>query len=130
DLTAAAEVLGLDADALRAQMRGGSAAGGNGARAETAGRATPADAGVGAAGTPVANGSADADECRALFEKMRSGGGPQALTDAERTQLRACRGQMDGPAARGSGDERTGFVFVTANGQLEARRVVLGVNDW
>src|SRR5690606_5718076 len=79
---------------------------------------------------PVANGSADADECRALLEKMRSGGGPQALTDAERTQLRACRGQMGGPAARGSGDERTGVVFVTANGQLEARRVVLGVNDW
>lgn len=128
DLTAAAEVLGLDAEALRAQMRGGNAAGGNGARAETAGRATPAVAG--AAGAPAANGSADADECRALVEKMRSGGGPQALTDAERTQLRACRGQMGGPAARGSGDARTGFVFVTADGKLEARRVVLGVNDW
>ncbi len=124
DLTAAAEVLGLDAEALRAQMRGG-AAGGNGARAETAGAARPADAAA-----PAAAGSADADECRALFEKMRAGGGPQALTEAERTQLRACRGQMGGAGRSGSSEARTGFVFVTSNGVIEARRVVLGVNDW
>ncbi len=154
DLATAAEVLGLDVEAVREQMRGGMAANGstgNGARAETAQRATPAGSpgsqvaqerergaqpaspeGPGAA--PVAAGSVDDDECAALMEKMRRGGGPQALTEAERTRLRSCRAQTGGAMAqtgRGSaGDIRPGFVFVINNGTIEARRVMLGVNDW
>jgi len=153
DLATAAEVLGLDVEAVREQMRGGAAANGsagNGARGGTQ-RATPAGSpgsqvaqerergaqpanpeGPGA--VPVAAGSVDADECTALMDKMRRGGGPQALTEAERTRLRSCRTQTGGAMAqtgRGSaGDVRPGFVFVTNNGNIEARRVMLGVNDW
>ena len=122
DMIAAAEVLGLDPEALRQQMRPASS-----------GDAAPADAATpdddGAARTELA-----ADECRGLLEKMRAGGGPQALTDAERAQLRACRGQIGGELAltgRGSGgDVRPGIVFVSVEGRIEPRRVMLGVNDW
>lgn len=142
DLAAAAEVLGLDVDAVRQQMRGGAAP--NGSRADNAQPATPAatqqrERGAQSAADPAASapptaGSADADECAALLEKMRAAGGPQALTEAERTQLRACRGRSGGAMAqtgRGStGDVRPGFVFVSTPGGIEARRVMLGVNDW
>ena len=150
DMIAAAEVLGLDADALREQMRAGArgptaarggnapaaAPGQNGGRATTdavAGRAT-AD---GASGPPAAS-AASAEECAGLIEKMRTAGGPQALSDAERAQLRACRAAMSGDGAAGlaqtgrgsDGDVRPGIVFVSNDGTIEPRRVMLGVNDW
>lgn len=34
------------------------------------------------------------------------------------------------PAGPGTSDARPGFVFVSSNGRIEPRRVMLGVNDW
>lgn len=123
DMIAAAEVLGLDPEALRQQMR--PASGGESSRPEVA--AEPEDNGA-------ARAELAADECRGLLDKMRAAGGPQALTDAERAQLRTCRNQIGDELAvtgRGSGgDVRPGIVFVSVEGRTEPRRVMLGVNDW
>lgn len=103
DLAAAAEVLGLDVEAVRAQMRGG-AAPANGARADGAQRAAPA----GVAGPQGADGR----------ERGAGTAGP-AGPGARR------------PMAAGAGsDARQGFVFIAGSNGIEARRVTLGVNDW
>ena len=139
DLIAAAEVLGLDPDAVRTQVRGGNGGGEQAAPAERRGGA------AGDSSAPPSNSAApnsaapDAEECRGLVAKMRSAGGAQSLSDAERAQLRGCRSQLarggggdgGGETGRGSsGDVRPGIVFVSKDGTIEPRRVMLGVNDW
>ena len=138
DVIAAAEILGLDPEAVRAQMRGGrqvamAQPGAANAAATDSPRANePADA------PAAANGAPDAEECRGLLAKMRTSGGAQALSEAERAQLPACRalvgrgsGQAQTQAPRnGDSDVRPGIVFVSKDGVIEPRRVMLGVNDW
>ncbi len=135
DSRAAAAVVGLDESDLQAAMRPASAPAAAGA--ETAqGGAPGAPAAVAAAPT--------SDECSALFQKMRSGGGPDALSADERTQLGACRQQFaggrsgtrrggsarDGSGAGTLGETRPALVFVETPRGAEPQRVVLGLNDW
>jgi HlyD family secretion protein len=148
DVIAAAEVLGLDAEAVRAQVRGGNggAGGPQVAMAQPGGApGSPQQSAAQPAGTRGDNGvtpaapagaTADAEECRGLAAKMRSAGGVQGLSEGERAQLRNCRAQFGRgaqaePTGPGSaGDVRPGIVFVSNNGTIEPRRVTLGVNDW
>lgn len=134
ELIAAAEVLGLDPDAVRTQVRGGNGGNGQPAQGQPDGNT---EAPVAGSSTPAAGAAPDAEECRGLIAKMRSAGGAQSLSDAERAQLRGCRSQLarggdgGGETGRGSsGDVRSGIVFVSRNGTIEPRRVMLGVNDW
>ena len=108
DLVAAAEVLGLDIDAVRQQMRGGP-------QGQNAGPAAPGDA-------PAANGARAEGAQRAA---------PTATPGPQDSQMRG-RGarRFAAPAGPGTSDARPGFVFVSSNGRIEPRRVMLGVNDW
>ncbi len=135
DAVAAGEIFGIDEETIRAAMRPpGAAQAGNGG-------ATPA--------------GAQSDDCAALTEKVRGGGGFNSLTEAEREKLRACMPQQQnqggnageagsggaqrsfGQAAgrggrgnRGAQQIRTGVVFVQTATGVEPRGVTLGLNDW
>jgi len=93
DAVAAGEIFNISEDEIRAAMLPpGAAQAGNGA-------------------TPGAGGTQSA-ECAALMEKMQSGGGFNALSEAEREQLRGCMpqgaaGAQGETGAAGAG--RTGF---------------------
>lgn len=158
DAAAAGAVLGLDPEALRAALRGGS--GGEGgmaaargarrddARAGSSPEATGSgpslhaaagqggDAGRGNGESP-ANGEAasngPADDCAGLRDKLR-GGGLAALSDEERARARDCmrqaRDRDSGDAPGATGDVRPGVVFVRGPNGPEPRRVLLGLNDW
>lgn len=154
DAMAAAAVVGLDADAVRGQLRGafaGMRPGGNGQQAPAApasddGARRPATADR-TGQQPAAQGSAaqaagpDQATCRALFARLRDQG-RDALNDADRATLQQCRQAMGGQrpgaaaAAEGSGspadniETRRGFVFVMGPDGPEARSVTLGLNDW
>ena len=104
-----AEALGLGEDALEAALR----------------PARPT--------APATEGAAV--DCRVLFMKMREGGGRDALSDAERTQLAECRQQRGSRERQGGGaqeqpDQRPGVVFVQTAGGIEPRRVTVGLSDW
>jgi HlyD family secretion protein len=123
---AAAELLGVDLAAARP--------------------AGPAGAAGGPAATPAAGaGAASADACRELLARLRAGGGPAGLDEAERERLRACREELGagrgggGRGARGrdgtadgaaGGGGRPAVVFVRGPRGDEARRVVVGLSDW
>ncbi len=133
DSRAAAAVVGLDETQLQAALRPANAPAGGGGETAQAG-ATPAAGG----------GAPTSDDCMALFRKMRSGGGPNALSADERTQLGACRQQFAGGRSgtrrggsdRGGagagtvGETRPALVFVATPQGPEPERVVLGLNDW
>jgi len=121
DLDAAAEAVGIPAERARTALRGETA--------ETA--ATPAAA-------PASGLEA---ECRALREKLRSGGGFESLSEADRAKLRQCRQLLGGgrggpgggdPSARqaASSGPRPGLLFVEGAGGVEPRRVLFGLSDW
>ena len=131
DAMAAAEVMGIDPDAMREALQGGAArmAAGDGPPGDTAG------AGGEASSSGGTNGDPGAPDCQALMAKARADRG--SLTEAERTQVRQCSQQMGGRGGRGGpggrggdGDTRAGVLFVQTPAGPEARRVTLGLNDW
>jgi len=159
DVQAAGAVLGLDANALRQGARGGAAAGrgGDGAAMGAGNAAADPAPAAGAAGNGrAADGSQPAaadsqqtaggaraagpspEDCRSLFQKVRQAGGPNGLSDADRTTMAACRqafagrrgGNGGGPRVVDGEEVRPAAVFVqTANGP-QLRPVELGLNDW
>jgi HlyD family secretion protein len=92
DAIPAGAVLGLSEERMQVAMRGALAA--NGERTGAQAHAGETGEGEGASSPHVEPGSA---ECQALMEKVRDGGGFQALGDEERAKLRECR------PARGEG---------------------------
>ncbi len=169
DIVAAASVLGLDMSSMGMGGRPGDNAGGAAGTARAGGGAgRPAAAGSarpgGSAGAPAVaaddtqgrtpaaaeNGATAglSQECAALRDKLRSAGGPQGLSEADRATFSRCREQFR--AARGGGrfgaassnpaavtaaaqegiEPRPGFVFVQTPEGPEARRVLLGLYDW
>jgi HlyD family secretion protein len=141
----AAAALGLDEQAVRAQLRPGGGAPGTG-DPPVAGGAPGAGVPPGA-GAPSAEGApaaAPSPECAALLERMRSGGGFSSLSDADREKLRACRpagmateasfrsrsGGGSGQGRGGNADRRPGVIFVQQEGGPQPRRVMLGLSDW
>ncbi len=135
--------LGLSEDQVQKQLAGtvpvsdppaqGAKAAPGQAPQGAAGQQPAAPGQVAAAGAPGQGASAD---CMALVQKIRAAGGFQAmssLSEQDRTKLRACRGQFGGgrggPGGRGDGT-RPAVVFVQTAQGPEARRVVLGVNDF
>jgi HlyD family secretion protein len=127
DAMAAGEVLGIDGDRVREQMM---------ARPAATPRDGETQAGTNGDGGAVAEAGEGAVDCQAIMQKVRSGGGPSALSEEERTRARQCFQQMGGGAgargarASGDGETRPAVVFVAANGGYEARSVMLGLNDW
>ncbi len=101
-----------------------------------------------AAGKPAAPASPEdalRAQCRAIFQKMRASGsfGPEAfqsLSAEDRATMQKCRAAMGGgrggaggqggPNGHGKSDTRPGMVFVQTGTGVEARKVLLGVNDW
>ncbi|HET9981980.1 MAG TPA: efflux RND transporter periplasmic adaptor subunit [Longimicrobiales bacterium] len=95
------------------------------------------------AGQPAgaAAGAQPSAQCTALRDKLRSGGGFESLSDADRAQLRACRAQLGfgggrggaggfgGGKAAGNGATRRAVVFVSAPTGVQPRSVTLGVSD-
>jgi HlyD family secretion protein len=120
---AAASALGLSEDAYRAALRSGQ------------GQAS-------AAGAPA---GADSGECMQLIQRLRSGGGRDALSEAERARLQECRAQFDGlrpggvrpggqqlrrPGSSAAAAEgRPGVIFVSGPNGPEPRMVTIGLND-
>jgi HlyD family secretion protein len=141
DVTAAGQVLGLSADAVREGLRASRSAGPAPAgevRVASAG-SDAASPGDGAAAVP----DSGAVDCEALMARAR-GADRAGLTDAERAQVRECAQQLGlamggragslgggGAGARGSsGDTRPAVVFIRGAQGPEPRSVVLGLNDW
>jgi HlyD family secretion protein len=137
DANAAAQILGVPEDRMAA-LRGGPRAPEGGAQLASASQeGLPAPNGEGAATSPPAG--AASEECTALRQRIRDGGGMGSLSEADRQKLAACRpaggrgrGQRDDDAARGrpNADVRDGVVFVRGASGIEPRRVTLGLNDW
>lgn len=145
DAVAAGAVLGLSEDEVNAAMS---------ARAPAPPPpATTGDSAAQAPGDSAARGAAPAgaaEECTAIFRKIREGGGAQNLSAADRTKLEACQSQMAGMGGRGNRggggrggqgggrggvqngvEQRPGVVFVADSaGNYEARRITLGLNDF
>lgn len=128
DAMAAGLVLGLSEDMVQTALRGGAPE--NGASPVQAAADTTA---------PGEQADASADECATLRERLRAGGF-NALSEADREKLRACRPQgaapgggfagRGDPGATGSFETRPGVVFIKTATAIEPRAVVLGVNDW
>ena len=126
DAMAAGEVLGIDGDRVREQMM---------ARPAVARSDDEAAGGTNGEAGAQARGGEDAVDCQAIMQKVRSGGGPSALSEEERGQARQCFQQMGGgrgarSGGSGDGETRPAVVFVAKDGGYEARSVVLGLNDW
>lgn len=136
DMAAAAQLLGLDEEAVRTAMRPRPAAPAANGAGET-GEAEAALAQDGGAPTP--------EECMAAFQRMREEGGPGSLGEEDRARLQQCREAMGGgrvmarSAGMGGGartvsrftaEARPALVFVQGANGVEPRRVVLGVSDW
>jgi HlyD family secretion protein len=135
DIAQASAAVGVDPDVVHAAMR--SAAPQRPVQDGTAGDAS---------GDAPDSGSTDAalaDRCAQLRQRVFSGGGPGAMSDADRALMRECRpqgggrirlgGEGRGSGAAGPADPsaaRPGLVFVQGPGGPEPRRVMLGVNDW
>jgi HlyD family secretion protein len=140
DAVPAAAVVGISEDRVQAALRGGAPA----QHAAAGNRGQPG------AGAAQAAGAVSA-ECQALLQRMREGG-PQGLSEEDRTKLRECRpadGSAGGARAAGMGggaaqagggarggrsaggsETRPGLVFVATEAGIEPRRVMLGLNDW
>lgn len=139
DVATTAAAFGLDEEAVRTALRPAGAAPGA----------------PGAAGGPGASGASS--ECVALFEKLRGGGGPGSLSEADRAQMQKCRAELGGGGGGGmrmrqggtggpggggwqgpgrggrqaqAGAHRPGVVFVQGANGVEPRRVTLGLSDW
>jgi HlyD family secretion protein len=133
DAVAAGAVLGIDEETMQTALRSGMSGLANGPEnGAVEGEAAPAQG-----DTPTVAISA---ECTALRQKLQQGGFA-ALSDEDRTKLRACRAQGGGEfggrtgrgagiAASGTGETRPGVVFVKAASGFEPRSVLMGVNDW
>jgi HlyD family secretion protein len=145
DLASAAQVLGLDPAAVQAEL----------AARDTAGPTARIAAGTAAADTSPANvltlpdgrrmplpEGVTADQVRAIFAKMRSGGGPAALSSDERailTRLRSAFGDggRGGRGGRGAGSESatsyefggTYIVFALRGGAPVPLRIRTGLTD-
>ncbi|MFP4622670.1 MAG: efflux RND transporter periplasmic adaptor subunit [Gemmatimonadota bacterium] len=132
DAAAAGAVLGLSQEAVRNGMSRTPA---------PAARDTGVSDGSSATGGSEAAQAQDGEvDCQALLQKARSD--RSSLTEEERGQMRACfqgmgggmgaRAGMGAGGMRGGGDPdtRPAVVFVQTPDGPEARRVVLGLNDW
>ena len=136
DAVAAGAVLGIDEETMQTALRAGVAGLANGPENGGA-EGEPATTAPTQGDTPPA---AAPDDCAALRQKLQQGGFA-ALSDEDRTKLRACRpqgggefggrgGRGAGAAARGTGETRPGVVFVKTASGFEPRSVLMGVNDW
>ncbi|MEJ2186877.1 MAG: efflux RND transporter periplasmic adaptor subunit [Gemmatimonadota bacterium] len=160
DATAAGAVLGLNADAIRQNMRSAGGAGRPGAgegnpaaargqgaqpQATAAAQERPAEgaSGAPAAADPPTKGTDGAqaaapsqEDCRALFAKIRQAGGPSGLSEQERATMAACRQEFagrrgnNGPRIVNGVEVRRAMVFVQTDQGPQARPVELGLNDW
>lgn len=124
DAVAAGEILGLDADAVRDQLQASPRGG-----AGPMGTNGPDEEGAGAA----AGEDPAPEDCQTLIARVRSGD-RASLSDEDRARVRECFQAMGGRGGRGTagGDDETrpAVVFVVGPSGPEARRVVLGLNDW
>jgi HlyD family secretion protein len=133
-----------------AQRPGGQQAGPGGAQPgqQVAQGAPPAAAGA----PPAAGGDAKRAECEKLMTTLREGGGFQSMSEADRAKMRECRtvlgfgqgGRGGAAGAAGAGgasggapggrsrnpDTRPVVVFVQGEKGPEARRIMVGVNDF
>ena len=146
DVASAAMVLGLDPDAVREQVaaarragsepRGGAPA--NGESTETGETPTGETVNMMGREVPVPEGHTAA-EVEAVFNKMRSGGGPQSLNAQEQALLQKMRGSGGGMGGgrdnRRSADESTVLfggeyvVFVLRSGVPTPVPVKTGLTD-
>ena len=143
--------LGLSEEQVQKALDAGNGFGGAGAAPAVNAAATPAGgptdskaapAGAGAAAgaaAPAGGNSALAAQCQTLRTKLRAAGGSsgfQSLSEADRATLRKCRGLLGGgQGGAGAGQNgrstmRPGVVFVQDSAGVQARRVLLGVNDF
>jgi HlyD family secretion protein len=148
----AAAALGLDEQAVRAQLRPGGG-GSPGAGDPSGAGGAPGAGGASGAGAPPGAGAPSAEgapaaapspECAALLERVRSGGGFSSLSEEDREKLRACRpagmateasfrtrgGGGSRESRGGNADRRPGVIFVQQEGGPQPRRVMLGLSDW
>lgn len=125
DAAAAATLLGLSEDAVRAAMRGNRPSG------DTAPQGTGSDA-------PSADGqnagSAPAGENAPTRVRRAQPDGGAAQSPAGMASSPAMGGQRPGAGMRtrgiGGGDTRVGVLFVRNGTAIEPRMAVLGLNDW
>lgn len=132
DVAQAAEAVGVSVEEAQAALRSAAAP-----------RRAPGDTTAPAGPATPAPGAGVSERCAELRQRVMSGGGPGALSDADRTLLRECRQQLGGGQAQGArrpggrvqrppqpGEARPGLIFVQGPNGPEARGVMLGVNDW
>ncbi len=135
DLAAAARSLRVDMERARQVLREEMSSTNLVATADTTPRVNPE-------APQRADREADA-HCRELFVKMRESGGPGALSEEERVELRRCRDQFrsrgsprprrnpsSGPVLEPLAERRPGLVFLVRDGSVEPRRVTFGMSDW
>ena len=141
DVNAGAEVLGLSPDVVREQIAAARSTNESGGGAASMGGATTEEAGpetisFGGRRIELPEG-VTADQVQSIFQKMRSGGGPQALSSEEREVMNKVRGAMgraDGPARRTQGGSDYLFggdyiVFVMRKGEAQAVPIRTGLTD-
>lgn len=146
DVASAAIVLGLDPDQVQQQLADARQAQ-NGAGQTSLGGTTAADSTAANAAvyrTPDGReiklpDGITAQQVDALFAKMRSGGGPAALSDADRALFQRLRGSFGGGAARPASHARsqtsgalTGgsyIVFALRNGAPTPVEIRTGLTD-
>jgi HlyD family secretion protein len=153
DAEAAGEVLGLSPESIREALAVNNSRGGDERGADGRGDGEGDTPGSGVAAWP--DGSAQEGggrrgapdpECAALMQKMRAGGGADALSEDERAKLAQCRprggrgsrgmrgpgsGEFGGPDDADRMERRPAVVFVADSaGTISPRRVTLGVNDF
>jgi HlyD family secretion protein len=138
DLASGAEVLGLSTEAVREQL----AAAQEGSRQASMGGAT-ADEPQRETMTLFDGRTVElpegvsSEQVRTIFQKMRSGGGPQALSTEERALMTKLRGAMGGSqrpgrTQQGRSDYLFGgdyIVFVMRDGEPRAVRIRTGLTD-
>ncbi len=143
DAVAAGAVLGLSEDEVNSEL----------AARQAPPTPAPTAAGDSTGAKPDsarAAAAGGAEECTAIFRKIRESGGAQNLSAADRTKLETCQSQMagmgGGRGGRGGGrggqgggrggvqngvEQRPGVVFVADSaGNYQARRITLGLNDF
>ena len=129
-------------DGQVAGQRGGGAQAGPGGQ-QVAQTGAPAASGA----APAAGSDAKRAECEQLMTKLREGGGFQSMSEADRAKMRECRtvlgfGGRGGAGGAGSAggafggrqnrnpDVRPVVVFVQGEKGPEARRIMVGLNDF
>ena len=145
DVASAASVLGLDEAAVTEEIRLAREQA-QGQRAEGGAEGQPANSTNGGSSGQTVNimgrdvplpEGVTAAQVQAIFAKMRSGGGPQALSAEERAVMEKLRGSGGGrggqrPAGSGTTDNLFGgnyVVFVLRDGQPKAIPVRTGLTD-